>query len=117
MDYELDLLKKMQGLKQAGKSIQEFYRVLIRPAHAEANKEKVVCYLNGLRPSIQFGLSLVQMNSIEEAYQFFLRFEEKLSKKFDNKNSGRGRGGRSGGWSYGGCNDDKKNKDEARSNR
>ena len=37
------------------------------------------------------------MNSIEEAYQFSLRVEEKINKKFDNKNSGRGRGGRSGG--------------------
>ena len=24
IDYELDMLKKMQGLKQAGKSIQEY---------------------------------------------------------------------------------------------
>lgn len=36
------------------------------------------------------------MNSIEEANQFSLRFEEKMTKKFDNKNSGRGHGGRSG---------------------
>ena len=46
MDYELDLLKKMQGLKQAEKCVQnytkEFYRVLIRTSHAKANKEKVI---------------------------------------------------------------------------
>ena len=63
MDYELDLLKKMQGLKQAGKSIQEytkeFYQVLIRTDHVEVDKEKVDCYLNGLSPSIQDELSLV----------------------------------------------------------
>ena len=56
MDYELDLLKKMQGLKQARKFVQEyteeFYRVLIRTGHAEADKEKVTRYLHGLRPSI-----------------------------------------------------------------
>ena len=56
MNYELDMLKKIQGLKQVGKSIQEyteeFYRVLIRTSHVEADKEKVTCYLNGLRPSI-----------------------------------------------------------------
>ena len=50
MDYELDLLK------QAGKFVQdyieEFYQVLIRIDHAEANKEKAENYLNGLRPSI-----------------------------------------------------------------
>ena len=56
MDYELDLLKKMQGLNQVEKSVQgyieEFYRVLIRIGHAEAGKEKVSNYLYGLRPSI-----------------------------------------------------------------
>ena len=63
VDYELDMLKKMQGIKQVGKSIQEytkeFYRVLIRTSHVEANKEKFAHYLNGLRPSIQDELSLV----------------------------------------------------------
>ena len=55
IDYELDLLKKMQGLKQAGKFVQEyteeFYQVLIRTSHVEADKEKVSHYINGLRPS------------------------------------------------------------------
>ena len=52
--------------------------------------------------------------SIEEAYQFALKVEEKLN-KYDNKNSVRGRSGRSGKRSYGGRNDDQKNKDKARS--
>ena len=52
------------------------------------------------------------MNSIEEAYHFFLKIKEKLNKKFDNKNNRRGHGGRSGKLYYGGCNDDQKNKDE-----
>ena len=73
VDYELDLLKKMQGIKQAGKSIQEytkeFYWVLIRTIHAEVDKEKVARYINGLRPSIQEELSLVRIMSIKEAYQ------------------------------------------------
>ena len=72
-------------------------------------------YINRLRLSIQDELSLVWMNNIEEAYQFSLRVEEKPNKKFDNKNNGRGHGKRSGEWSYGGHNDDQKNKDEARS--
>ena len=117
MDYELDLLKKIQGLKQARNSIQEYieeyYQVLIRTDHVEVDKEKVTYYLNGLRPIIQYDLSLVWMRSIKEAYQFSLRVEEKLRKKFDNKKSGRGRGGRSVGRSYGGRNDDQKKKDEA----
>ena len=53
VDYELSLLKKMQGLKKVGKLVQEymeeFYQVLIRTDHANANKEKVVHYINGLR--------------------------------------------------------------------
>ena len=55
----------MQGLKQAGKSIQEhtkeFYQVLIRVGQVEADKEKVSHYMNGLRPSIQEELSLAKL--------------------------------------------------------
>lgn len=44
VDYEFDLPKKMQGLKQAGSFVQEyieeFYRVLITTGHVEANKER-----------------------------------------------------------------------------
>lgn len=57
MDYELEMFKKMQVLKQTNKSVQEyteeFYRILIRNSHSEANKEKVSRYVYGLRPSIQ----------------------------------------------------------------
>ena len=52
VDYELDLFRKMQGLKQSGKSIQdymeEFYQLNIQAGSAEANKEKVAHYLSGL---------------------------------------------------------------------
>ena len=41
--------------------------------------------------------------------------KKKLSKNFDNKNSGRGHDGRASGWCYIGHNDDQKKKDEARS--
>ena len=72
VDYELDLLKKMQGLKQVGKSIQEyteeFYQVLIRTNHAKVDKEKVTLYINGLRLSIQEELNLFWITSIEEAH-------------------------------------------------
>ena len=69
------MFKKMQGLKQAGKSIKEyieFYHVLIKTGHVEENKEKVSRYLSGLQPSIREELSLVKMTSIEEAYMFSL---------------------------------------------
>ena len=82
VDYELDLFKKMQGLKQAGKYVQEyteeFYQLLIRAGHAEENKDKVSRYFSGLRSSIQEELSLIRMTSIEEAYHFALQVEEKF---------------------------------------
>ena len=106
VDYELDLFKKMQGLKQARKSVQEykeeFYQLLIRVGLAEANKEKVARYLSGLRPSIQEELSLVRMTSVEKAYQFTLQVEEKLNKRFEGRKRGRGQGGRGSGRSFGG---------------
>jgi hypothetical protein len=43
IDYELDFLKKMQGFKKE-EYIEEFYRVLIKTSHSEANKEKFPCY-------------------------------------------------------------------------
>ena len=72
MDYEIDLLKKMQGLKQVGKYVQEYikeiYRVLIIISHVEADKKKVVCHHNGLQLSIEEDPSLVQVTSIKEMY-------------------------------------------------
>ena len=52
VDYKLDLFRKMQGPKQARKSIQdyteEFYRLNIQARCVEENKEKVAHYLSGL---------------------------------------------------------------------
>ena len=105
MNYELDLLKKLQGFKQAGKSVQEYtedlYWVLIRTGHVEANMKKVTYYLNGLRSRIQDELSLVWKNYIDEVYKFSSKIEEKLRKFFDKKSSGRGHHGWSRERSYG----------------
>ena len=98
VDYELDLFKKMQGLKQVGKFVQEYiealYRLLIKARHVEANKKKVTHYLSGLRPRIHEELSLIRMTSIEEVYQFAFRVDEKLYKKFDGRKRGNSQGGR-----------------------
>lgn len=48
--------------------IDEFHKIIIRTGHSEASKDKVARYINGLRMNIQEELSLVRMNSIEEAY-------------------------------------------------
>ena len=51
------------------------------------------------------------MINIEEAYKFSLRVEEKLNKKFDRKKRGHNQGGRGGGRSFGGRNEDLKKND------
>jgi hypothetical protein len=112
IECELDLLKKMQGLKQGRKYIKEytkeFYPVLIRTCHFEANKEKFSRYINGLKSSIQEELSIVRMSTIEDAYQFTLKVEEKLNKRFELKKRGGGHGGKTSGWSYGVHSEDQK---------
>ena len=92
--------------------MEEFYRLLIRAKHVEENKEKVAHYLSGLQPNIQKELSLVRMTSIEEAYQFSLRVEEKLNKKYEGRQRGCSQGERGGNRSTGGQNEtQKKNED------
>jgi hypothetical protein len=96
----------MQGLKQGGKSVKEyiegFYRVLIKKIHSKANKEKVTNYINGLKLSIQEELSMIIISTIEDAYQFSLKAEEKLNKRFESKQRGGGCGGKTSRQSYGG---------------
>lgn len=100
VDYELDMFKKMQALKQTNKSVQEyieeFYRILIRTGHSEADKEKVSRYVYGLRPSIQEELLTVQMTTIGDAYQMALKIEEKLNKRYEGKQNNRNQGGKTG---------------------
>lgn len=110
MDYEVDVLKKLQGLKKGSKSMkeytEEFYKIIIKIGHVEANKEKVAHYLKRLRPSIQEELSLVKMVNIEEAYRFSLKVEEKLNKRFEGKQKGKSQGRRGIGRSFGDQNED-----------
>ena len=51
VDYELDLFRKMQGLKQAGKSVQdymeEFYRLNIWVGHVEEIRRRLLITLVG----------------------------------------------------------------------
>jgi len=68
---------------------EEFYRLNIRAGHIEDDAEKISRYINGLHYSIQDEISMVRITSIEEAYQFSLKAEEKISRR---QNSSRGRG-------------------------
>lgn len=79
-DYQVSLLRKLQNLKQRDTSVkkytEELYRLDIKSGHMDDEVERIVRYLDGLRISIQDEISLVKMDSIEEAYQFTLMAKE-----------------------------------------
>ena len=47
---------------------EEFYRLNIRAGHRESDDEKVARYLNGLRYDIQDEMSMVTIQTVEDAY-------------------------------------------------
>ena len=71
-DYQVNLLRRMQNMKQNDMSVKdytkEFYRLDIRFGHVDDEIEKVSRYLNGLRFGIQDEMSFVKVDSVEEAY-------------------------------------------------
>ena len=71
---------------------EEFYRLDIGSGHVNDEVEKISRYLNGLRYGIQDETSLVKLDSVEEAYQYALKAEENLKKRYEQRQ--RGRGGR-----------------------
>jgi hypothetical protein len=50
---------------------------------------KVVRYMNGLRYDIQDEMSMVTIQTVEDAYQMALKVEEKLSRKQSQRGRGR----------------------------
>ena len=83
--YQINLSKKMQNLRQKGMTVkeytEEFYRLNIRIGQRERDEEKVARYINGLRYEIQDELSMMSVKTVEDAYQFSLKAEEKLARK------------------------------------
>ena len=77
-DYQVILLRKMQNLRQKDMIIkeytEEFYRFDIRSGHVDDNVEKITSYINGLRSRIQDEISFIKMESVEESYQYDLKF-------------------------------------------
>jgi len=95
VDYELELLKKMQSLKQGSKIIKEytkeFQKNLIRTGHLEITKENVTRYINRLRSSIQEETAVVRVVTMEYAYQITLKIEKRMNNRFENKQNGKDR--------------------------
>ena len=92
-DYQLNLFRQLQNLKQKGMTIkeytEEFNKLSVRSGHVEDDLEKVARYINGLRYEIQDEISLLNLKSVEDAYQAALRAEEKLVCKQNQRNRGK----------------------------
>ena len=68
---------------------KEFYKVNLRTGYIEDTSEKTARYINGLRMDIQEEMSMLSPSVMEEAYQYALKVEEKISRK---QTFGRGKG-------------------------
>jgi intein-encoded DNA endonuclease-like protein len=69
--------------------IEEFYRLNIKTRQRERDEEKVSRYINGLRYEIQDDLSMMSVRTVEDAYQFALKVEEKLARKQSQQGRGK----------------------------
>ena len=67
-DYELELFKKLQNLKQKDITIKdftkEFYKLTIWSGHRELSKKKVARYINGLRFNIHDEVGMLNISSV-----------------------------------------------------
>jgi hypothetical protein len=92
-DYQITLFRRMQNLRQKLMTVkeytEEFYKMNIRAGHRESDDEKVARYMNGLRYDIQDEMSMVTIQTVEDAYQMALKAEEKLSRKQGQRGRGR----------------------------
>ena len=75
---------------------KEFFRLSIRDGHTQGGLERVARYIIRLRYDIQKELSLLNLKTVQDAYQVASKVEEKLLRKQNQRNRGnnivRGRG-------------------------
>jgi hypothetical protein len=92
-DYQINLFRRMQNLRQKGMTVKEytenFYRINIRAGHRESDDEKVSRYMNGMRYDIQDEMSMVKIRNVEDTYQISLKAKEKLARKQGQISRGR----------------------------
>ena len=69
--------------------IEELFRLDIKSRHVDDEVEKIARYLNRLRFGIEDDMSFVKVDSMEEAYQYALKFEEILTKRYEQRQRGR----------------------------
>eukprot|EP00253_Pinus_taeda_P021135 PITA_21135 len=102
-DYQVELYRQVQNLRQKGMTIkeytEEFYHVNLRDGYTDDTPEKTTRYVNSLRLEILDEISILSPWNIEEAFQSVVKAKEKINRKQNNR---RGRGnGRGRGQSYG----------------
>eukprot|EP00253_Pinus_taeda_P022301 PITA_22301 len=98
-DYHIMLYRQVQNLKQRGMTVreftEEFYKLNLRAGYVDDTSEKTARYVNGLRGEILDEIGILSPQTLEEAYQFALKAEEKINRKQNSRRgggSGRGKG-------------------------
>ena len=88
--YQLNLIRQLQNLRQKTLIVkeftEEFFRLSIRDGYTQGGLERVSRYINGLRYDIQDELGLLNLKTIEDAYQVASKVEEKLLRKQNQGN-------------------------------
>ena len=88
-DYQLNLIRQLHNLIQkiviVKEYTEEFFKLHIRVGHTQGGLERVARYINGLRYDIQDELSLLNLKTVEDAYQVASKVEEKLLRKHNQK--------------------------------
>eukprot|EP00253_Pinus_taeda_P015516 PITA_15516 len=98
-DYHIMLYRQVQNLKQRGMTVreftEEFYKLNLRAGYVEDTSEKTARFVNGLRGEILDEIGILSPQTLDEAYQFALKAEEKINRKQNSRRgggSGRGKG-------------------------
>lgn len=68
---------------------EELYKVMIKYGHREMDREKVDRYINGISFSIQDEMSMLNISTVEEAYQYALKAKEKVKRRQQNNPRGK----------------------------
>ena len=84
-DYEIQLHRKRQGLKQKDMDVasytEKFHKLCLRSKIQKEEPIKVARYLSGLKWNIPEEISLWTPTTIQECHQLALKVEEKNKKK------------------------------------
>lgn len=96
-DYQVILYRQVQNLKQRGMTVkeftEEFYKLNLRAGYVEDTPEKTARFVNGLRGEILDEIGILSPRTLDEAYQFALKVEEKINRKQNaRRGGGTGRG-------------------------